>query len=69
LKKIVKGGSYIKEKVAEERKLIESWGGKVVLMKMEPGYSSSKTIDKGKFIRFKTSRGYVSFKKGQENEL
>jgi len=42
----VKGGSYIKERVEDEKKLVESWGGKLAFTKMEEGYSSTKIINK-----------------------
>jgi len=42
----VKGGSYIKEKVEEEKKLVESWGGKIVFTPMREGYSSTDVIKK-----------------------
>jgi len=40
----VKGGDYNKEEVVGAR-LLESYGGKVMIVPLKPGYSSSKTIE------------------------
>ena len=42
---LVKGGDYSKEQVVGGR-LLESYGGKVLIVPLKPGYSSSKTIEK-----------------------
>jgi len=41
---LVKGGDYNKEEVVGAR-LLESYGGKVMIVPLKPGYSSSKTIE------------------------
>lgn len=42
---LVKGGDYSKEQVVGGR-LLKSYGGKVLIVPLMPGYSSSKTIEK-----------------------
>ncbi len=42
----VKGGSYIPERVREEEELVKSWGGKLVCLDLEEGYSSTNVINK-----------------------
>ena len=42
----VKGGSFIEERIKEERELIESWGGKYKTFELEEGYSTTKIINK-----------------------
>lgn len=42
----VKGGSFIEERINEERKLIESWNGKFKNFELEEGYSTTKIIEK-----------------------
>ena len=42
----IKGGSYIPERICEEKELLESWGGKLKLFNLEKGYSSTNVIDK-----------------------
>ena len=41
----VKGGDYIIEDIPE-RKIVESYGGKVIILNNYPGYSTSSTIEK-----------------------
>ena len=41
---LVKGGDYSKEQVVGGR-LLKSYGGKVLIVPLKPGYSSSKTIE------------------------
>ncbi len=41
----IKGGSYILEKIKEERELLERWGGKLKLFSLEDGYSSTRVIE------------------------
>ena len=41
----VKGGSYIEERIAEERKLVESWGGEFRAFPLEAGCSTTRIID------------------------
>lgn len=45
----VKGGSYDKERAQKERKLVESWGGRLEFCPMTEGYSTSEMI--GRMIR------------------
>ena len=42
----VKGGSFIEERIKEERELIESFGGKYKTFELEEGYSTTKIINK-----------------------
>ena len=42
----VKGGSFREERVQRERELVESWGGKVVVCPLVPGYSTSGYIQR-----------------------
>lgn len=41
-----KGGSFIPERIKEEKELVESWGGKMVTFEMEKDYSTTKIIEK-----------------------
>lgn len=45
----VKGGSFIEERIAEETKLLETWGGKFVSFPLENGYSTTEIIKKIKY--------------------
>ena len=40
----VKGGSYIKERIREEREILEKCGGKLKLFELEEGYSTTNII-------------------------
>jgi len=42
----VKGGTFVEEKIKEEKELVESWGGKHVCLAEEEGYSSTNIINK-----------------------
>jgi len=42
----VKGGSFIEERIKEERELIESWGGEYKTFELEEGYSTTNIIEK-----------------------
>ena len=42
----IKGGSYEKEKILEEQKLLESWGGLFETLPMIGNFSSSKFLEK-----------------------
>ncbi|MDP3881584.1 MAG: adenylyltransferase/cytidyltransferase family protein [Nanoarchaeota archaeon] len=42
----VKGGSFILEKVKEEKDLLESWGGEFKSFDLEEGFSTTSIIDK-----------------------
>jgi rfaE bifunctional protein nucleotidyltransferase chain/domain len=41
----IKGGSFIPEKIREERELVESWGGKHITLPLVEGYSTTTLID------------------------
>jgi len=41
-----KGGSFIEERIKEEKDLLESWGGKFVSFEMEKEYSSTNVIQR-----------------------
>lgn len=41
-----KGGTFFPERVAEEKTLVESWGGEHKLLELEEGYSTTSVIDK-----------------------
>ena len=41
----VKGGSFIPERIAEEKKLLESWGGQHKTFPLEEGLSTTKKIE------------------------
>ncbi len=41
-----KGGAGLCERINQEKELIESWGGKMVLLELIKGYSSSNVVDK-----------------------
>jgi len=45
---LVKGGNPLPERVAEEKKLVEEYGGIVILLGLVEGYSSSNIIEKMK---------------------
>jgi len=47
----VKGGSWKAERIAAEKKLIASWGGKMKLFPMIGNYSTTKLIEKTKHSR------------------
>lgn len=42
----VKGGAGLCERIREERDLVEGYGGKMVLLELVDGYSSSNVIEK-----------------------
>src|SRR3989344_6232582 len=42
----VKGGSFLEERIAEEKKLVEEWGGKFMHFPLEEGFSSTDIIEK-----------------------
>ena len=42
----VKGGSFVPEKVKEEKELIESFGGKHIIFEIEDGFSTTNIIEK-----------------------
>jgi len=42
----VKGGSFILERIREEKELVESWGGKYKTFSLEKGYSTTKVIER-----------------------
>lgn len=42
----VKGGSWIPERIQEEKELLESWGGEFKNFELEEGYSSTNIIDR-----------------------
>ena len=41
-----KGGSFVPERVEEERELVESWGGSFKIFKLTKGYSTTKIIQR-----------------------
>lgn len=41
-----KGGTFLPERIAEEKSFVESWGGKFIIFGEEKGYSSTKIIEK-----------------------
>jgi rfaE bifunctional protein nucleotidyltransferase chain/domain len=43
-----KGGAGLKERIREEKGLMESWGGEIIVLDLVEGYSSSKLIEKMK---------------------
>ncbi len=45
-KKHVKGGSFVLERIKEEKDLLETWGGEFKNFELEEGYSSTKIINK-----------------------
>ena len=49
--KIVKGGTYIPEKVRLHKETLNLWGGKFVHLPMEEGYSSTNIIEKIRKLR------------------
>src|SRR3990167_607752 len=42
----VKGGSYLPDRIKEEKELIESWGGKLKMFELEDGFSTTNLIQK-----------------------
>mgnify|MGYP001608442508 CR=1 FL=1 len=44
--KHVKGGSFIEERIKQERELLEIWKGKLISFPLEEGYSTTNIIDK-----------------------
>lgn len=42
----VKGGSFIEERIKEERELLEIWSGKLKIFPLEEGYSTTSIIEK-----------------------
>ena len=44
--KHVKGGSFIPERIREEKELLESWGGEFKNFKLEDGFSTTNIIEK-----------------------
>src|SRR3989344_625944 len=44
--KHVKGGSFIPERIAKEKSLLESWGGELITFPLEKGYSTTSIIEK-----------------------
>ena len=42
----VKGGSFIEERIKEEKDLLESWNGQFKNFELEEGYSTTNTIEK-----------------------
>jgi len=43
--KVVKGGSFIPERIAEEKRLISKWGGQFVNFPLDEGFSTTEIID------------------------
>jgi len=41
-----KGGTFISERIKEEKELLESWGGQFKTLELEEGYSSTNVIQK-----------------------
>ncbi len=41
----VKGGSFIEERIREEKELLESWGGKFKNFELEDGFSTTNIIN------------------------
>ncbi len=44
--KHVKGGSFIEERIKQEKELLESWKGKLISFPLEEGYSTTSIIEK-----------------------
>ncbi len=42
----VKGGASVPERVADEKKVMDSYGGEIIYIPLVEGYSSTKVIDK-----------------------
>jgi rfaE bifunctional protein nucleotidyltransferase chain/domain len=42
----IKGGTYIKERVEEEEKMLNQWGGKLLFLENIEGYSTTRIINK-----------------------
>ena len=51
----VKGGSFIEERIREEKELLESWGGEFKNYELEEGFSTTNVINK---ILEKNGKGY-----------
>jgi len=49
-----KGGKFDVEKTKKERKIVESFGGQLIFLPLEEGYSSTNTIEKAKIIKKKS---------------
>ncbi len=45
-RKHVKGGSFIPERIKEEKELLESWGGEFKNFELEEGFSTTNIIEK-----------------------
>ena len=43
---LAKGGAFIQERIAREKQLLESWGGKFITFPLEKEYSSTNIIKK-----------------------
>ena len=41
-----KGGTFIEERIREERELLETWSGKLKTFTLEEGYSTTNVIEK-----------------------
>lgn len=48
--KHVKGGSFISERIKEEKSLLSQWNGQFISLPLEDGYSTSAIIEKIKSI-------------------
>lgn len=57
----IKGGTYIPERVEEEDKIVESYGGHSMYIKSIGTYSSSKIINKIESINRQSAKKYLSF--------
>lgn len=44
--KHVKGGSFIKDRISEEKELISSWNGECIYLDLESGFSTTNIIEK-----------------------
>jgi len=44
--KHVKGGSFIPERIKEEKELLDKWNGEFKNFELEEGYSTTNIIDK-----------------------
>lgn len=42
----IKGGSFVPERIREEKSLVESWGGKHICLEMIGNYSTTNIIEK-----------------------
>jgi len=43
--KHVKGGSFVEERIREEKELLESWGGEFKNFELEEGFSTTNIVD------------------------